>query len=198
MIADAGTRNVSSQNVVATDGDVEACRILVGGHYDSVRAGPGANDNASGTAVAMELARVYRQPGLCFVAFGAEEIGLVGSRAFISDHRLAALDQVLNIDVVGKINNAVIVGNAQLIERIMTSLDEAGGDLPIKRGDFGPFASSDHVSFENAGIPAVTINSGPDTGVSHTAQDDIDNIRLDDLDVMLRISDIALRGLLLD
>ncbi len=198
VATDAGMRDVSSQNVVATHGDVEACRVLVGGHYDSVFTGPGANDNASGTAVALELARVYRRPGLCFVAFGAEEIGLFGSRAFVADHQLNDLERVLNIDMAGKIDRAVIVGDALLIERIVGFLDEAGGGFPIRPGDLGPFSSSDHASFERAGIPAVTINSGLDAGVIHTSADDIDNIRLDDLETMLRISDIATRGLLLE
>lgn len=198
VVADAGTRDVRSQNVVATDGDVEGCRILIGGHYDSVLAGPGANDNASGTSIAIELARHYRQPGLCFVAFGAEEIGLFGSRAFVSDHGLNELDRVLNIDMAGKIDRALIVGDAFLAKEIMDALVESGGGFPIRPGDFGPFASSDHASFERVGIPAVTINSGLDAGVIHTAEDDIDNIRLADLEVMLRISDIALRALLLE
>lgn len=198
IVADAGMRDVRSQNVVATDGDVEGCRVLLGGHYDSVLAGPGANDNASGTSVALELARHYRRPGLCFVAFGAEEIGLFGSRAFVNDHQLNELDRVLNIDMAGKIDRALIVGDAFLAQEIMDALAEAGGGFPIRPGDFGPFASSDHASFERAGIPAVTINSGLDAGVIHTAEDDIDNIRLADLEMMLRISDIALRALLLE
>jgi aminopeptidase YwaD len=198
IVGDAGLREVRSQNVVASDGEVEACRVLVGGHYDSVIAGPGANDNASGTSVALELARHYRRPGLCFVAFGAEEIGLFGSRDFANRHQLNALDRVLNIDMAGKIDRAIIVGNALVAEEIVQLLDEAGGGFPIVPGDFGPFASSDHVSFERVGIPAVTINSGLDSGVIHTAEDDIDNIRLADLEMMLRISDIALRGMLLE
>jgi phosphotransferase system enzyme I (PtsI) len=52
------------------------CRAYIGGHYDSVPAGPGANDNASGTATMLELARVRPTDGLCVVAFGAEEVGL--------------------------------------------------------------------------------------------------------------------------
>jgi aminopeptidase YwaD len=198
VVGDSGTRAVRSQNVVATDGDVEACRILVGGHYDSVLAGPGANDNASGTSVALELALHYQRPGLCFVAFGAEEIGLFGSREFVNRHELRQLDRVINIDMAGKIDRAIIVGDPFVATEIVNALEEAGGGFPITPGDFGPFASSDHVSFERAGIPAVTINSGLDAGVIHTAQDDIDNIRLADLEMMLRISDVALRSLLLD
>ncbi len=58
---DAGKRQIESQNVVAQTGD--SCKVVVGGHYDSVPAGPGANDNASGTAVVVELARVLK-PGV--------------------------------------------------------------------------------------------------------------------------------------
>ena len=59
----------------------------MGGHYDSVPAGPGANDNASGTATALEIASVLAADGelddVCFVLFGAEEVGLIGSGAFV-------------------------------------------------------------------------------------------------------------------
>src|SRR3970040_357872 len=75
-----------SQNVVARPPGAQ-CRVIAGGHYDSVPAGPGANDNASGTATAVEIARVLAADGefddACFVLFGSEEVGLIGSAAFV-------------------------------------------------------------------------------------------------------------------
>ncbi|MSP21700.1 MAG: M28 family peptidase [Dehalococcoidia bacterium] len=74
-----------SQNVVAKPASSgggasdSACAAYVGAHYDSVPHGPGANDNASGVASMLELAKTAPAPGLCFLAFGAEEVGLVGS-----------------------------------------------------------------------------------------------------------------------
>ncbi|MEI7924980.1 MAG: PA domain-containing protein, partial [Chloroflexota bacterium] len=70
MQAAGGTRPVTSQNVVGRRGDT--CRAYIGSHYDSVAEGPGANDNASGTASMLEMARVRGTDGLCAVAFGSE------------------------------------------------------------------------------------------------------------------------------
>ncbi|MCL5026744.1 MAG: M28 family metallopeptidase, partial [Chloroflexi bacterium] len=54
--------------------------VIIGGHYDSVAAGPGANDNASGVAVMLEAARAMAgRPGIAFIAFSGEELGLWGS-----------------------------------------------------------------------------------------------------------------------
>ncbi len=83
-------------------------RILVSAHYDAV-AGPGASDNASGVAVMLEIARYFasmKQEPVCeidFVAFGAEEAALLGSRVFVSRHgkALADVELVFNMDTVG-------------------------------------------------------------------------------------------------
>jgi hypothetical protein len=83
-------------------------RILVSAHYDSA-GGPGAADNASGVALLLEIARYFKQkpvqPGLQieFAALGAEEIGLLGSKAFLVRHAatLSQYDLDFNIDTVG-------------------------------------------------------------------------------------------------
>jgi len=75
----------TSQNVVGRPSD-RPCTAYLGAHYDSVPAGPGANDNGSGTALLLELARSRRIDGVCVVAFGAEEVGLFGSEAFVREH----------------------------------------------------------------------------------------------------------------
>jgi hypothetical protein len=124
------TRDVELRNVVAVLPGRSARRIYVSGHYDSVAripAGPGesglgrfdwtdgdvpapgANDDASGTAVAMELARVFAESGaefdatLVFVAFAGEEQGLVGSTLHAQEAlgKGVRIDGVLNNDIVG-------------------------------------------------------------------------------------------------
>lgn len=88
-------------------------KIVVGAHYDSTNRraprgpAPGADDNASGTAVVLELARVmsqYRfQKTIVFIAFGGEEIGLVGSSRYASRAQAAheQIEAVFNNDIVG-------------------------------------------------------------------------------------------------
>jgi len=77
------------------------CEVYLGAHYDSVPAGPGANDNASGTALLLEVARVHRADRVCVVAFGAEEIGLFGSRTFVDEHDVSGARLMLNFDMAG-------------------------------------------------------------------------------------------------
>ncbi len=187
--ASIATITVDSQNVVGRAGDV--CRFYIGGHYDSVAVGPGANDNASGTALILELARAHRLDGLCVVAFGAEEIGLFGSRAFVAEHSLADALFMLNFDMAGRVDDALIIGDAALTELLLPAVE----DLPIRAGQFPPFASSDHISFLDAGVAAVTITSGNDPRI-HTAEDDIDNVSSQSLATMLEVGSRALTAAL--
>lgn len=109
LVARSVAEERPSVNVVAHGGDPAAAgRVVVGGHLDSVAAGPGANDNASGSSAVLELARVFAErperERLSFILFGAEEEGLWGSRRYVdrvgpeSARRLRAM---VNLDMVG-------------------------------------------------------------------------------------------------
>ncbi len=192
MQAAGGTRQVTSQNVVGRRGDT--CRAYIGSHYDSVAEGPGANDNGSGTASMLEMARVRGTDGLCAVAFGSEETGLNGSQAYVASQAAKGAKFVLNFDMMGRIEGPIIVGDPALTESILGVLGR-GADQPLRSGTFPPFASSDHVSFSSVGIPAVTITSGDDPNI-HTPGDTLEAIRKADLQTMLRLGDAALEGML--
>jgi hypothetical protein len=97
-----------SFNIVATfpDTNKQQDEIIITAHWDSQK-GPGADDNASGTAVLLELAS-YFQPfasslpyRLKFVALGAEEVGLIGSKAYILNHSGKLINCLLNINIDG-------------------------------------------------------------------------------------------------
>lgn len=106
-----GLAEHSSANVVATLGstDPDAKEVIISAHYDSYRESPGADDNGSGIGVLLELARYFVtrgvEPGvrLRFVAYGAEEAGVVGSRAYLDAHaeELARCVLLINLDQVG-------------------------------------------------------------------------------------------------
>ena len=88
----AKTDEAISHNVVATKEATHKSTnqlILVGAHHDSVDGAPGANDDASGTATVLELARVFANAptdtDIRFVTFGAEENGLLGSYEFVKE-----------------------------------------------------------------------------------------------------------------
>ncbi|MDA0302106.1 MAG: M20/M25/M40 family metallo-hydrolase, partial [Chloroflexi bacterium] len=188
----AGTRSVTSQNVLGRRGDT--CRAYIGAHYDSVPAGPGANDNATGTAALVEIARVRATDGLCAVAFGSEETGLNGSQAFVTGNGVRDAKFMVNFDMMGRIDGAMIVGDAGLTEEILGIIGR-GPEQPLRAGSFPPFASSDHVSFSSVGVPAVTITSGDDPAI-HAARDTFEAVRKADLQTMLAAGDRAVAGLL--
>ena len=186
-----------SWNVVARPSDAP-CTAYLGAHYDSVPAGPGANDNASGAAAVLELARTHRVPGLCVLTFGSEEIGLFGSRAFVRSHDLSSVRFMLNLDMVSKITRPEFVASSTPESRALAdraSAIAATIGLEMPRGTFPPFASSDHASFAEAGVPAITMWSGDDELI-HTASDDLANSSVEGLGTMLRAGSAVLRELL--
>jgi len=110
-------KNNISSNVVASIKPMPNItkEIIISAHLDS-RGGPGANDNGSGIGVLIELAKYFANSesklpyNLKFVAFGAEELGLLGSRAYIEKHQenLQECEFVFNMDCVGGNKNILI------------------------------------------------------------------------------------------
>lgn len=198
LTAEVGTRMVASQNVVGR-GQGGTCRGYIGAHYDSVPYGPGANDNASGTALLLELARTHHVEGLCFIAFGAEEIGLLGSRAFVDQHDVSDAAFMLNFDMVARIGERsadgprFVLGSPSLADRASAVADAVGYGIPP--GEFPMGAASDHVSFERAGVPAITVYSGGADFI-HTPQDTLDTVYPEDLEIFLEVTTALLRELL--
>ncbi|HXH22358.1 MAG TPA: M28 family peptidase [Dehalococcoidia bacterium] len=171
-IGPAGT--AVAHNVIAKPPGKD-CETVTGGHFDSVPQAPGASDNATGTATVIEVAGVLAQSGQmgahCFVLWGAEEIGLVGSAAYVASLRpeqRARLKAVLNLDMVGVGNDTwLLIGSPDLQARGQTIADQLG--IGARRGSLTN-ASSDHASFISAGIPALMLHRWEDP-LLHTPQD---------------------------
>jgi Zn-dependent M28 family amino/carboxypeptidase len=158
------TRTATSQNVVGTPPD-GACSIVAGGHYDSVPEGPGANDNASGTAVVLEMARTraanQAMDGVCYVLFGSEEIGLVGSGEYVqslTSEQVDGLDAMLNPDTLAVVRVAFI-GSPRLRPRRQR---RSAGNPP-----HGATRTAENVgmtiNFVQAGVPSIIFNCFCDT-----------------------------------
>jgi len=190
--ANAGMEDITSQNVVGRIG--ANCHAYLGAHYDSVPVSPGANDNASGTAVVLEVARTNPVEGLCVVLFGAEELGLYGSQSYVAGHLAGTGRFMLNVDMAGRLDGPVVVGDRDLIDDVLAAVDAAGINMGLSAGRFPPGASSDHVSFAAVGVPAVTFNSGNDAAI-HTAQDTIDRIEPNAVAMFVAAVDAALDAL---
>jgi Iap family predicted aminopeptidase len=156
----ASTEQSTGQNVIATrPGGSQT--IVIGGHIDSVAAGPGANDNASGTAVVLELARVMAAREtpytLKFIGFDAEEIGLVGSSYYVSqlpEAEKRSIAAMINLDMVG-VGDASRVGGSESLVRLAQASAASTG---LTLGLLGDGGGSDHSSFIRAGIPGLFIH----------------------------------------
>ena len=192
--------DVTSRNVIATPPGRQ-CETVTGGHYDSVAAGPGANDNASGTATVLEIAAVLASNGEmaanCFVLFGAEETGLIGSKAFVSSLDISSrqrLRAMLNFDMVGFGDEGwLLIGSPSLQQRASQLATNLGIPAALAQAP-GSGAGSDHSSFIAAGIPAIFVHRVEDTAW-HTPQDVSDRIRADLLEEAARLGVALLESL---
>lgn len=185
----------TSQNVIAVKkpkDNENADIIYVTSHYDSVPGSPGANDNGSGTSTLLELARVMKNlptnKEIRLVAFGAEEIGLVGAKYYVdqlSEEEVNRSVGNFNMDMVGtnwepatQLYVNVVDGKPNKVWNQAKSAAEKLNNNTLflyKRG------SSDHVAFHEAGIDAANfIWREPGTAALepyyHTPQDTIEHI----------------------
>jgi aminopeptidase YwaD len=157
------TRTATSQNVVGTPPD-GACSIVAGGHYDSVPEGPGANDNASGTAVVLEMARTraanQAMDGVCYVLFGSEEIGLVGSGEYVqslTSEQVDGLDAMLNFDMLAVGTGWPFIGSPEITALAAASADRLGISYTVQP-ELPENVGSDHINFVEVGVPSIIFN----------------------------------------
>jgi aminopeptidase YwaD len=192
LTVDAEMVESTSNNVVARLPGVVAETIVLGAHYDSVSEGPGANDNASGTATVLELARVLQTAGLPYtievVLFGAEEIGLVGSRHYVGSlgppqrERIVAM---LNFDMVGVGEQPMVGGSADLVDLAVAAADEDG--VRVGRLGGGALQRSDQAAFLDVGIPAIFFHRNDDPRY-HTADDRAEYVGAENLALAGRLA----------
>jgi len=185
--------------------------VAIGAHYDHLglgtngnsmatgkeagRAHLGADDNASGTAavlaIAETLARQPRERHLLIALWSAEEIGLIGSAAFVNGSTVP-VDQIaayLNFDMVGRMQDNKLAVQATGTSPIWASILEranvaAGFDLAVQTD---PYQPTDVATFNQAGVPSLNFTTGAHTDY-HKPSDTADKIQFEDLD---RIADMA-------
>jgi len=158
--------------------------VIIGAHYDHLGRGnfdslapsqigqihPGADDNASGTAGVLELARLLApqrgqlKRSILFMDFAGEELGLLGSAAWVKDptRPLARAVAMLNMDMIGRIkDDKVYIGGVGTGSTFKAVLEQAQKDAPFKiEYSAGGYSSSDHTSFVTRKIPVLFFFSG--------------------------------------
>ena len=158
--------------------------IIIGAHYDHLGRGnfdslapsqigqihPGADDNASGTAGVLELARLLApergklKRSILFMDFAGEELGLLGSAEWVKEptRPLAKAVAMINMDMIGRIKDEkVYIGGVGTGSTFKTVLDQAQKEAPFKiEYSAGGYSSSDHTSFVTKKIPVLFFFSG--------------------------------------
>lgn len=171
--------------------------VIIDGHYDT-RNGPGANDNGTGTAIVMEIARMLKdidtEYSVRFIHFSAEEVGLVGSNHYV-DHVVVPeahdIQLVFNIDAVGGVNgmtNDIIVcerdesapsSNNAASAAITDTLSNLMQLYSNLNTEISYAYATDYVPFMEEGYIITGLYEYNETPYAHTPNDIIENMDLD-------------------
>ena len=184
--------------------------IIIGAHYDHLGRGGegsgslaptsgdihhGADDNASGTAGVIELARLFTEQNpkpkrtIVFMAFGGEEEGLLGSNYYVNHPLLPLANTVamINMDMIGRMKDRRLViggvGTAKEWRDIMATDTEKPFQLTLNEDGFGP---SDHSSFYAKQIPVLFFWTGTHNDY-HKPSDTFEKINYDDEALILKM-----------
>jgi len=181
IITEVESIMAKSQNVIGeVSGTLQEEDILAGGHYDTVRTVMGAHDNAAGTAVVLELARIFAHEKLNrtlrLAAWGSEELGLRGSFHHAENpENIKKLRFYLNLDVHGILIgtlNAIVLGPDDLKTLLRFIGKELGVTMPIT-SELPP-GGSDHMPLAFYGVPSVSLGRrGGAAQIMHTDLEDL-------------------------
>jgi hypothetical protein len=204
---------VSVPNIIAripgADPALAAEAVLVGAHFDHLGTGGGgeiyygADDNASGSAVVLELARLFTEWGVrpartvIFALFNAEELGLIGSMYYVIEppHPIDETVAMINLDMVGGGDELGLIdfggledGSEELYELLVSQQND---DFPVTPLEGS--ANSDHAWFQYSGVPVAFLFSVGAHAQYHSPQDTFDLISGLELYETARISWDVLR-----
>lgn len=201
MKVDVGERKRTGRNIIGYLDNGAARTVVLGAHYDHLGYGEdnnsmlrtgekaihnGADDNASGTAALIELARILKNTkqknsNYLFIAFSAEELGLNGSK-FFTEHPtidFTKVNYMINMDMVGRLNDSsqvVTIGGYGTSPQWSSLIDPNNKKNPfIIRIDSSGTGPSDHTSFYRKDIPVLFFFTGLHTDY-HKPTDDFDKI----------------------
>src|SRR6188768_3807339 len=198
---DVGEKKRTGRNIIGYLDNGAARTVVIGAHYDHLGYGEdnnsmlrtgekaihnGADDNASGTAALIELARILKNTkqknnNYLFIAFSAEELGLNGSK-FFTEHptiEFTKVNYMINMDMVGRLNDSsqtVTIGGYGASPQWSTLVDPNNKKNPfVIRIDSSGTGPSDHTSFYRKDIPVLFFFTGLHTDY-HKPGDDADKI----------------------
>lgn len=199
---DIGDKTRTGQNVIGYIDNGAPQTIVLGAHYDHLGLGEddnsmspeaknqihnGADDNASGTAALIELARLLKvsknkNNNYLFIAFSAEELGLNGSKFFTQQPTIdiKSVNYMINMDMVGRLNDSSKVltvggyGTSPVWGELFSSMSTKSNPLTFKFDSSGT-GPSDHTSFYRMDVPVLFFFTGLHTDY-HKPSDDFNKI----------------------
>jgi carboxypeptidase Q len=196
------TDDPNSYNVIAefpgTDPQLKSEVVMIGAHLDSWHTGTGASDNADGVAVAMEAMRILKAIGarpkrtIRIALWGAEELGLLGSKAYATQHLAGdankdARDKMfvyLNMDPASGPIYGWYMQDSEPSKAIFDKWLEPLKDLGMRKNVIAGIGNTDHLSFRAAGVPAfnpIQEYKDYDVRMHHTNVDLYERVREQDL-----------------
>ncbi len=196
---DAASPQLYGRNVAGFLDNSAPYTIVIGAHFDHLGLGDqggsleansvgqihnGADDNASGTAGMIEMARYFANNGVkenhnfLFLAFSAEELGLIGSKKYTENPTidLSTVSFMLNMDMIGRLNEqkSLVVGGVGTAPDFVPIFNNLKGDFKMKLDSAG-IGPSDHTSFYLKNIPVLFFFTGQHKDY-HKPSDDADKV----------------------
>lgn len=191
----------NSPNIIADAPGFDAteAHVIIGAHLDTIPVAPGAEDNGSGVAVMLEVARVVAEDGVSvrFIAFGAEEprgpgddLHHFGSQTYVHSLNKAqrsAMKAMVALDRVGVAGkNVPICTGGRGTKSVRKELKQAANAIDVPASICADNRTSDHWSFERNGLPSARLGSIPYAGY-HSPEDTLDVVSKKQLKRVARI-----------
>ena len=180
------TVEIETMNVIGVLKGTSDKHVVIGAHMDHLGldgdgdAYNGADDNASGTTAILELAEAFGKSDarpkdtIVFIAFNAEELGLLGSKHYVSDPLLPLDDckLMINLDMVGRLRGTTVTAQGGNLSRSVTQLvDKLDDDYPFDVNITAAGNRSDHAPFNWNGVPVLFFHTGTHPQYHRTTDD---------------------------
>ena len=189
------TVEIETMNVIGVLKGTSDKHVVIGAHMDHLGldgdgdAYNGADDNASGTTAILELAEAFGKSDarpkdtIVFIAFNAEELGLLGSKHYVNNPLLPLDDckLMINLDMVGRLRGTTVTAQGGNLSRSVTQLvDKLDDDYPFDVNITAAGNRSDHAPFNWSGVPVLFFHTGTHPQY-HRTTDDSDLINYEGL-----------------
>ena len=189
------TIEIETMNVIGVLKGTSDKHVVIGAHMDHLGvdgdgdAYNGADDNASGTTAILELAEAFGKSDarpkdtIVFIAFNAEELGLLGSKHYVSDPLLPLDDckLMINLDMVGRLRGTTVTAQGGNLSRSVTQLvHKLDDNYPFDVNITAAGNRSDHAPFNWSGVPVLFFHTGTHPQY-HRITDDPDLINYEGL-----------------